>query len=64
MSPGETIETLDPLAAQAVAAQIAVGELLAPGVRPGRIDHDIDTKPRIPRPRVEQPTDSTEETKR
>lgn len=50
LDAGETLEALDPLAAEALAAQVAAGELQAVAVRPGRVDHDVDSQPRIDRP--------------
>jgi hypothetical protein len=55
LAPGETMETLDPLAAEALRAQSsgpdsAALEVLA--ARPARIDRDIDRMPRIPLPRA------------
>lgn len=47
---GDTMEALDPLAARALQEQISAGELTTVTVRPSRIDVDIDSKPREPRP--------------
>lgn len=50
LAAGESIEALDPVAARALQEQVIAGELQAVGARPARIDHDIDSKPRRPRP--------------
>ncbi|HMI94484.1 MAG TPA: hypothetical protein VK509_24090 [Polyangiales bacterium] len=53
---GDNIESLDPLAARALEARIAMGDCTAVATRPARIDHDIDSKPRIPRAATEERT--------
>lgn len=52
IAAGDNIEVTDPLGAQAIAAQVAYGALTSVATRPARVDHNIDTKPRVPRPVV------------
>jgi hypothetical protein len=49
ITPGDNLEVTDPLAAQAIAAQVAYGALTAVASRPGRVDHVVDSKQRTPR---------------
>lgn len=52
IAAGETLEALDLLAALALDAQIRAGELQAVAPRPARVDHNVDSAPRIARPKT------------
>lgn len=52
LAAGVNIRALDPLAAEALRAQVAAGELDLLPDNTARIDRDIDAAPRIPRPRA------------